>query len=233
MATFLQLCQDVARESGTISGVQPASVTGQTQRLLKIVNWTASAWNRIQTDRDDWRWMRASFTAPAGLVIGSPRYTANSFNVARFGAWLHATPRFTPFTICDPAIGASDESELREISYERWLTEYGRGQQTNGRPGFFAISPSDELCFGPLPDLAYTVKGEYQRSPQALVNNDDVPELPVRFHDIIRWRALMLLARHDEAPGALRDATIEYDALLDALERAQTPTIRIGGDPIA
>ena len=39
MANFLALCQKTARESGTIEGVLPSTVVGQSGRLLKVVNW--------------------------------------------------------------------------------------------------------------------------------------------------------------------------------------------------
>ena len=46
MATFLQLCQKLARESGSVSGgaMQPTSVLNQSGRLAKVVAWLSDGW---------------------------------------------------------------------------------------------------------------------------------------------------------------------------------------------
>lgn len=46
---YLTLCQKVARESGVVAGVQPATVTSQTGRLLKIVSWVNDAWTWVSS----------------------------------------------------------------------------------------------------------------------------------------------------------------------------------------
>ena len=55
--TFLELCQRVDEESGTVAGGQPTTVTGQSGRLKTIVQWTAEAYQRIQTMRSTWLWL--------------------------------------------------------------------------------------------------------------------------------------------------------------------------------
>lgn len=231
---FLQLCQAVARESGTISGSnQPASVVGQSGRLLKIVNWTADAWKLIQNHRNSWRWMRKEFTGTT--TAGAGRYTAASWNITDFARWITDAQcsDYMPVSIYKQDSGVADEGVIAEIPWGLWRDKYGRGQQFNRRPTEYAISPAEEFCLGSIPDDTYVVRGEYYQRPQILANNEDVPNCPARFHDVIVWRAVLLLSEHDEAPFPVAAARMKYDELMEDLERDQLPRIIVGGGPIA
>jgi len=225
MATFLQLAQKVARESGTVSGTQPSSVTSQTDRLLKIVNWTADAWTHIQNSKPNWMWMDASWSAT--LTINTTTYTASALGISsRFGAWVQDNPikRFYPTTMYDSSIGVSDEGILRQLTYSQWLTRYGRGTQTANKPGHWAIANNNSLVFGPKPDLStYVVSGRYRKGPQTLSANADEPEMPERFHDAIVWYALGYLVEHDEAVNQVAGFRSRYMQLMHQLERDQLP----------
>lgn len=227
MATFLQLCQSVARESGTVSGDQPASVVSQVGRLAKIVGWTRTAWTRIQNDRSGWLWMRKPFS---GVTLeGNAAYTAASWAIADHAAWL-----LDSMTAYGEAVGRADEAPLRPVDWDRWMASYDRGAPDAGRPGAIAVRPHDgALMLGPVPDGAYVVRGEYRMRPQVLQTNGDVPALPERFHDVIVHRALMMLHEHDEAPESLAYAAASYRDLLSDLQRDQLPAVRLSGGSLA
>jgi hypothetical protein len=70
------------------------------------------------------------------------------------------------------------------------------------------------------------VRGEYQRSPQLLVANDDVPEMPTKFHDLIVWEAARLLNLADGAYDALSASAQEVVTLRAQLKREQLEPIR-------
>ena len=140
---------------------------------------------------------------------------------------------YKPHTIYLKATGVSDEGALREISWQRWRTSYGRGSQTNNYPAEYAISPAGEFSLGPIPDDIYTVQGEYRQSAVVLAADGDIPGAPAAFHGIIVWRALMMLAEFDEAVEQRAAAVIKYAALLEDLQRDQLPVISLGGPPIA
>jgi len=230
--TFLQLCQMVARESGTINGVNPPTVVGQNGRLLKVVSWTRDAWERIQNERADWLWMRKEFTG-AETTAGAARYTGASWNLPRLGRWITDRGAYLPVTAYLKSAGRIDEAVVRHIGYDQWRTSYGRGVQEQGRPVHYAISPTNEMCLGPVPDDTYVISGEYQKNAQTLAGNDDVPELPGDLHDIIAWRAVTLLDGHDEAPQHLATAYSEFQRLWEVLIRTQLPTIGAGGGALA
>lgn len=232
MATFLQLCQDVARESGTISGPGlPMSVTGQSGRLLKVVMWTAEAWRQIQNARDNWRWMRREFEG--ATTAGAARYTPASWNLDDFASWVRDQRDYLPVSIYRQSAGVSDEGTIREVPWETWRAAYGRGAQTENRPTCYAISPSGEFCLGAIPNDAYVVRGEYYKAAQTLAADGDVPECPARFHNIIVWKAVLLLSEHDEAAFNVGTSRVKFLEYMEALERDQLPRVRIGGGPLA
>lgn len=227
MATYLELCQKTARESGIVAGTQPLSVSGQTGLLLQIVGWVADAWTEIQNKRNAWSWMHAPWSGT--LTAGTGVYTAGSFGLARHGRWIGDDPvtRRYPTTLYLQAAGIADERPIFAIGYDDWLARYGRGVQVAARPVHYAVSPANELCFGPVPDAAYVARGRYTKSAQVLAANADTPECPTQFHDVIVHRARMKLAAHDEAPQQFQAAESEYNLLMGQLERHQLPALGI------
>lgn len=225
MATFLQLCRDTGRDSGTVSSTNPlTTVAGATDRQEKIVSFVTQAWLLIQGAREDWQWLRAEFSESA--VIGQARYDPiDDWGLTRFAGWIEDKDDYEPVTLLDPSLGSADEGAIRQIGFQDWRSRYGRGEQQQQRPTCWAISPARELCLGAVPDRAYTVKGEYLRGPQTLAVDADVPELPAEFHDLIKWRALMLLAGHDQSPGDLAFAQTNFAPRWRQLVNAQTPEV--------
>lgn len=225
---LLQIAQMAARESGTVSGNLPSSVANQTGRLLKIVNWCITAWTSIQNSRNAWRWMQGEFQG--NLTIGTQRYTAASFQLNRWAEWITADDTVTVYKA---SLGVSDERELPFLPWDMFKRMYTRGVQQQDRPLHYSISPAGEFCVGPIPDAAYVVKGEYRKSPQILANNSDIPEMPERFHELIAWEALLLLAEHDEGELHIAVALRRHRQLMGDLERDQLPQLRITSGPLA
>lgn len=223
MANFLALCQKTARESGTIEGVLPSTVVGQSGRLLKVVNWVNDAWSEIQNMRENWEWMRQDFSY--ALSENTMRYTAASFNLTNHSRWVKDA---RSVTIYDTSTGVSDENELAFLKYSDYRIKYDRGTQTAGRPIEWTVTPANEFAVGPKPDgSGFTVTGEYYQGNEALALDADVPDLPARFHDVIVWKALMKLAKSDENRDGFEYAEMLYNDLLAALQRDQLPDIEI------
>lgn len=216
MSTLLQLVNDLERESGTIYQNQRlGSVLNAPGRQEKMVEWVIEAWRQIQTSRTDWSWMRREFSAP--LIIGQSRYTAVQLGLTTFSRWVQSSPLFHPYALYDPANGQSEEQPLTEIPFAEWKQRWARGVHDALRPREVSVDYERRLCVGPKPDKIYTLTGEYFRSVQILVADTDVPICPEQHHGTIVWRALMLMAGHDEAPGAAAYAGSEYTKCLRAL----------------
>lgn len=226
--TFLELCQMVARESGTISGNLPASTVSQTGRLAKVVAWTAYAWVAIQNRRNAWRWMVRDFEKVA--LAGVPEYTPAAWSLSRVAEWSTASD---VATIYRQSMGPADEGTLPFLPWTEFKRRYRRGVQLASRPTHYSINPAGSFCLGPTPDVACVVKGEYRATPQRLAADGDVPEMPARFHELIAWEGLLLLAEHDEAGLHIAVAQRRKRELGDDLERDQLPMMAIGAEALA
>lgn len=224
MKTFLQLVNKVEQDSGTVNTRSSATsdvAAAATLRQQKIVDWVKEAWNLIQTDRSDWRFMRAEFEH--ALVNGQARYTAAELGLTDLSRYVGPlTDGSDPFTVHDPALGAADQRPIRYQRWDEWLASWGRGAPPSNRPMYWTVDLAGKLCIGPAPDRAWVLTGEYVREPQELTASADVPRIPGQFHDLIAYRALMLLADHDEAVGALIPAKAKYDHLYRRLVNAST-----------
>ena len=227
MATFLELCQDVARESGTISGTQPTAVTSQVGHLHKIVSHTAQAWRLIQLLRDNWKWMRRDWSKPT--IAGTQAYTAASLSINDLARWITGAPLFC----YKQSEGKGRERELEYVPWDEFRQTHLRGEQLLQDPAYWTVRPGDNaLMLSPIPDDVYVLSGEYFKTVQRLVANEDVPEIPTDYHDLIVWRGLMLLNEHEEAPVPAAYARQNYNDLLTKVLSTQQPQITFGG-PLA
>lgn len=235
MSTFLELYVDVARGASS-AGLVPTSVVGQTGRPLKLVEFTAEAWVRIQNLHPGWRWMQKTYGPDDTTTTASTStYLPASFDITDLRDWKRDNPvtGYRPHTIYLTATGVSDERKLLEISWQAWRTMYGRGTQTSGYPRDYAITPAGAIALGPTPDDEYTVSGEYDQAAVRMTANADTPGLPDAFHQIIVNKALIMLHEDDEHILGIGAARNNYAEYLDGLERSQLPIITIGGGPIA
>lgn len=198
---FLDLCQRLVQETG-IADEGPATVTGQTGDMGRIVNWINDAWLKIQSIRADWNWAWST---------GTSTLTAATNTVT-----LPATVE----TIKRVSIG---QGFLQALDYNDFADNYREIQ--NGDPSVYSIKPDGTLCFSSKPTENKTVSYESYATPVALVNNTDVPAMPERYHILIVYEALRCYAQFDEAPELEKRAFLYYEEMLADLERDQLARI--------
>lgn len=220
---YLELCQAVARESGTLTGSSSFTTVQDAQgRAAKIAGWVADAWVEIQNSRTDWLFRQAPFAKP--LIVGLNTYTGASFDLA-VSQWLPDTGQRQTMSLYDPAIGQADEGHIRQIGYDEWRDSYDFGAQTNGRPVVWAIGPDGALCIGPKPDKAYMLRGRYRRAAQRLTADTDIPIMPDDYHNAIVRQALFNMADGDDAAELLVSKANKYQVVTNALVIDQTPQV--------
>lgn len=231
--TFLELVQELARQSGTLAGgTTIASVSSVTGRADKLVAWIKNAWEDIQNQRTDWLWMNTTFSG--SVLTDTLRYTPTSLSLTRLRKWSIDDPSgWQPVTLYDPALGQSDEGPLHFIPWSLWRSKYDRNSHDGDRPVEYSVSPANELCVGPKPDQTYTIRGEYWKTPQTLSANSDEPECPSHLHKIIVHRAMMLMAESDESPSTYQFARAEYLRLFGILCDEQLPAMSASPGAIA
>ncbi|RMD93747.1 MAG: hypothetical protein D6811_04310 [Alphaproteobacteria bacterium] len=232
MATYLQLCQDVARESGTVPTIgAPTTVSGQTGRLARIVTWVKDAWVDIQKQRPDWQWMLDEWSGT--LTANTQRYSAASFSIdSRFSRWVLTDRQGNSALSCyKTSDGQTGEYELTIVPWMAFRRNYLRGSAASrtGRPQAVAVDDQQQLVFYPIPDAGYTVNGFYHKSPQVLASDSDVPECPAEFHAAIKWRALLYLGAYDEAPDQMGFWNQQLMRTIGEMVRHQVPPIEAPG----
>ena len=240
--TFLELAVKTARESGTFRGGRSiTTVTGLTGREAMVVEWVQDAWQDIQTSRADWRWMQGEFSSTA-VASGTQRYTPADLGITRFGHWRvdRDYDDDSGLSIFLTSKGQADERQLR---FYRWSTGgpdqdfhdlYLRGQHATrtGYPQVVSIDPSDRLVLYPIPDAPYTIRGRYQKSPQTLAADADVPEMPAHHHQVIWSKALVSLGISEESQQQIGPWEQMYMRRFNDLVRDQSPRMRVGA-PLA
>jgi hypothetical protein len=241
MATFLQLCQKTARECGIAGGTdtspKPAAVTAQIGELNRLVNWVVDAYSEIQ-DMRDWRWMRKKFTFDTtdGVNVYAPGVVTDVDDAAvisRFKSW-RLDDRLNPPKLFLTSSGVESQVFL---SWTRWdnfsyLYETGALQSQTSQPVHITINPKDEIQLGIAPNDIYTVRGEYHRSAQLLAADGDIPEMPVQYHNIIMYKAMLWYGYYESAPEIIARAEKGYNLLMNQLRKNQETTFRVGG-PLA
>lgn len=223
MSTFLELCQELRQEAG-ISGVGPASVLNQQGEMKRVVDWIKRAYKSIQNSASNWDFLRSDFTFPT--IVGNQEYTPQAASLPEHQSWIVGS-----FRIFDIARGWDDEVWLKYRPWETFRDMYIRSgnRDVTGRPIAWTIRPSDQaVVLWPLPDVPYTVVGEYFKRAQEMVADTDSPIFPEQFHNVIMWRALMLYAGFENASPEYSLAKSEYDDVMSKLRRDQLPQIQVG-----
>jgi hypothetical protein len=230
MGTFLSLCQDLRREC-LIPGTGPASVLNQTGQMARVVAWIRDAYTEIQVEEPGWRWLRGNFQIVTQANVRTYRYSDTGVTdsdtalaIARFATWW----RDPDLQIYLQSAGVGTRGPVSFVEWPDhrrvWLT----GSQNPGYPSEWSIDPQDRISFGATPNGVYVAAGEYQKGPQVLAADADVPEMPDRFHQLIVARGMKKYAAGIYAPEVLAAANEIEDTLRRPLEVSQLPQPRFG-----
>lgn len=226
---FLDLCQRLRQEAG-ISGTGPIAVTNQSGEYKRVVDWVQTAYEDIQNAHDTWRWMRRKANISTSAGTRNYGYAAfmdltDSAPISRFNYWYTDVA-----SIYLTATGVSDEQQLTFIPYDDWRIVYDIGNNISeqDRPSFYTVSPTDEILLAKVPNDIYVVRNDYQMSPGTLANENSVPDMPLQYHMIIVWRALMFYGGYEGASEVYARGQTEYNRLFSRMERTQLPGMGFG-----
>jgi len=234
--TFLQLCQRLVQEAAiTTSSSGPSTVVSQSGELGRVVNWVIAAWKDIQNLHPNWAWMRKPFTLALAAATDTYAYsdatdTEDAAAISRFKKWW-AVDENDPYRCYLTSGGASGEYWLSYIDIRDFRRLYQLGSGQSGRPIHVSVDYSLNLVFGPTPDDAYTVSGDYQRGVQVLAADADVPEIPSDYVDLIWMWALENYGYYEAATEVLQRVKAQGMRLLRNLELNQRPAPELA-DPM-
>ena len=217
---FLELAQRFRREA-RITGTGPTTVISQTGINQIAVDWILQSYEDIQNLHTDWLFLQTDFTFPT--IYNTQNYTALGVNLSEFGEWKEDS-----FRAYLTATGASAEYRLDPVPYDDFYNLYlfGAARTQIDKPYKFTVCPDKSLSLFPIPSDVYTVVGKYYKKPQTMTANSDIPIIPVKFHMIIVYRAMMLYGAYEAANEVYTHGQNEYLKLLRELERVQLPKIK-------
>jgi hypothetical protein len=230
--TYLQLCQDTAKQCG-IATAGLTTVVGQTGQLLQLCEWVRDAYIELQAEKD-WRWLRKKFTL--ATVDGTDTYAFGScvdvetgLAIDRFKSWK-IDDSLNPPTIYLTTAGVAGQIWLTYTNWDYFEALYHTGslQSSTAFPVHVTEDPDHDLVLGITPNDIYTLTGTYYRAPQELALDADVPEMPPEFHRLIMYEAMMFYADFENADEVERRATRGIKRLGPSLRRKEGPRIRLG-----
>jgi hypothetical protein len=221
---FLELCQRLRRKTRS-SGNGPTTVVGsQIEDYARLIAFINEAWVDLQTMRQDWLWMRSSttFTTTASQAV----YTIAQIGLTDFGNW-----KINSFRNYDTTAGTVSEITMETIPYDDWRNTYylGATRFTQTRPVQCAIAPDLSVALGPVPADGYTVSAEYCKVPYELAVDADIPQLPIQYHMIIVYRAMMYYGASEGAPEIYQEGEVEYRKMLNRLSMQQLTDSNLAG----
>lgn len=203
MATFLQLSQELRRLTG-IQGTGPTDVTNAAGIELQLVNYVKNAWIGIQNNPKQWRWMIRDWLQSAGPDTPLQTIAATNDYSLTAGETGVESVIINTFRSYLTATGVSDRQRLNWMPWRRFQSTYGLITSTDRRPITVTQKPTGELRFYPRPDAIYSIEFETFKTPQVLSANADIPEMPVRFHQLIVYEALKRFGKNEDAPELIK-----------------------------
>ena len=215
MSTYLELCQDMARDVG-IPGDGPSSVTSTSlsEEENAVVRYIKTADQDIQSRWFDWDylWSEATITASSGT---STLTSSNSGFPSSLGNW-----RLDSFVWNK----SSDDYQILEyVPWNEYREDYKYGTIDSDIPEVFTVKPDNTIDLYPTPNASVAVSAEYWSTPTLLSSDSQVSEIPARFHRIIIASAKMFYAENEDAPEIMVSSLSEFEDQLDKLEADQLP----------
>lgn len=223
---LLQLAQRLRLEVGA-SGTDTTVVnaTGEWQRL---VTWCNAAWEEIQRRHTTWNWMRQSITFNTIASQGEYAYASAPLSITSFASW-----DVTRFRVYQTSVG--NENFMTFIPYDRFIDTYriGTTRTTPGYPSIISVSPTNSLLLSLIPpDTSYVIGGTYYKGVQTLSADDDIPEMPERFHMAIVYKAMKYYGRWESAPEIVASSNELFGLMYAQLQDDQLQLVTTNRDSL-
>lgn len=199
--TFLELCQELVREAGIISGL--TTTISQTGEYAKVVKWITQSWTDIQTARPSWKFMWSD-TFAIDTVVGESQIDVSSSAVARFDN--------ETFSAYEKAVGTTDSQQVYFEPWSEIKSDIKQIEQDNQRPSIITRRPNGKLDLVYPADKIYTITADIYRDAQIFSADAEVPTgLPTEYHMAIVYKALFDYGAFEDAPEQVSRARDRYN----------------------
>lgn len=189
----------IAQLINTLAGTQGTvdTTVGVSGYQTALIEFMDSGYNDIQIYRDSWKFLQGTVDIPLNITVN----TYSNDDVAKVTRIIY------------------NKRVLKEILYEDWVLQ----DHKEGKPVEFTTNPyTDEIEFNPLNDT-YIVALQYQKVPDVMTTNSDIPIIPERFQRIIAYKALIGLGSYLGNYDLITKYSNKYSIELGALMRSQVP----------
>lgn len=235
---FLEIVQRLHSETQSGTGSRPSTTLNQSGDHRRLVDWAASAYKDIQQRHPNWRWLRSEFSL--NTVANTDRYAFGDCTdvelttaIDRWRAWWPLDERgFHNVRIYLQSGGIAGQGYLPFVPWAYFRTLYRTGAQNASMPAHITIDPQGRWVLGPKPDAVYVVSGEYQKGNQILAADDDEPEFPVDYHELVFYWAMEKYGASKVSVENFNRAQLEGGRLMRSLELNQLPDMLLAG-PLA
>lgn len=218
MSTFKQICESVLEEVNArgdeLSSVDLGRdgngdlyVTDPTER--NVIRWVGDLYVQMQQI-----YLQADFMHKKGLFIttvpNQQEYSKAGVRVINEGSMYAiksgSTAKF-PIAVCP---------------YQEWVESQQSGSTTplTGTPTTLYSTPEKKWLLDPVPTEVWQIRGEWWLAPTAFEDEDDEPVWDALYHDILKWRAVLLLATEYTEEGSANVLVERAKMMLPQLERA-------------
>ena len=170
------------------------------------------------------KWVEDTFRCYSAVAAGGT--TGATLGVGKLGQMVLGTQS------TGAAGSFNDETFLDCIDYDNWRNSYmlGAMRDVRTRPYVIAVGPDESLNVGPPTNGNYTITGDYFVAPSVMAVDADVPTgLPVRWHLLIVYKAMIKCGYYEAAPEVLQRGQAEWDAMLRQLEARRLPSMGFAG----
>lgn len=162
MSTLLQLVNEVLRRTGQTQASTLANATTPIIQTVDFLNETyTELLQRLQVSR-------LQQSATLNTIAGTAAYTLTSACEIQD-------------LIADSVQETVSKSPLTEVDY---TFPSKHGETASGQPRYFYRKGS-QLYLYPTPDAVYTIRYDYQRSPQVLSADADTTALPLSWEKVL------------------------------------------------
>ena len=176
---------------------------------VNIAEFVNLAYYDIQVMSDEWKFMQRTLVTSVSQI--DP--TILNASVGKWGKVYYSN------------------REVRFVPYDEYLTS--DWTVASSTPKMYTIVPeTNQMVFNNL-DNSYAIKARYVIAPDVLEADSDVPVLPLRFHNILVYKAA------SDFGSWLGNSEIEdrnmtkYDTLLLQLKRSEIPSKMVNIVPMA
>ena len=222
--TRLELTKRLGQWSGTLAKSKITdTVTPDTDQVADLVAFVDQAWLDIQMSQNTrWRWMRNRLEDTAALTAST-----RTLALSVIDSTARAIAPFTQFgtypcryiLLTHPTTAAVSKCEY--VPYHYFRGYWDRGTRPEGRPGRFTQRDDGSLEFDPTPDAAYTINCDWIQNPVEFSANASEPDMPIHFHMLIVWWAMVYLMGYDENNPRYSTADRQLAKMLNRLHIEQ------------